>query len=149
MQRMHAQPSTHSTRWLGGSVPADIIHAAILNDEICYRVFRVFESRPEISQRELASELGASLGKTNHCVQAMLKNGWIRVGTFKNRRNKIAYSYMLTPEGIERKARIASRFLKRKAAELEAMTRELEQLRKELAELKPDEIATEADRERY
>ncbi len=77
-------------------------------------------------------ELGVSLGKTNYCLKAMLDKGWIKARNFKNSRNKIAYIYLLTPKGIERKAKVAVRFLKRKLEEYETLEREIEQLRKEV-----------------
>ena len=118
----------------GGSVPEQVIPAAALNDEIHYRILRLLESRPDISQRQLAQALGVSLGKTNYCLQALVTKGWVKADNFKNSRNKIAYAYLLTPEGIDRKAKMAVRFLKRKTAEFEAIKVELEQLREEVAQ---------------
>jgi EPS-associated MarR family transcriptional regulator len=76
-----------------------------------------------------------SLGKTSYCLQALVRKGWIEADNFKNSRNKIAYAYLLTPEGINRKAKMAVRFLKRKTAEFEAIKDELERLREEVAQL--------------
>jgi EPS-associated MarR family transcriptional regulator len=118
-----------------------------LSDEIHYRILGLLAQRPDISQRQLSRELGVSLGKTNYCLQALLQKGWIKVENFKNSRNKIAYTYLLTPEGIDRKARIAVRFLKRKTAEFEAIKQEIEQLRREVAELEGCEALTGADKE--
>ena len=110
-----------------------------MSDETHYRILRLLEAQPDLSQRQLAKELGVSLGKTNYCIQALLKKGWIKADNFKNSHNKIAYVYLLTPEGIERKARIAVQFLKRKTAEFESIQREIEQLREEVAELQARE----------
>jgi EPS-associated MarR family transcriptional regulator len=109
-----------------------------LNDETHYRLLRLLDARPEISQRQLANELGVSLGKANYCLQALLAKGWIKAEHFKNSRNKRAYCYLLTPEGIERKAKIAVRFLQRKTAEFEAIQQEIEQLRQEVAQQTPE-----------
>ena len=98
-----------------------------------YKILRLLESRPDISQRQVSSELGVSLGKANYCIKAMLDKGWIKAGNFKNSQNKIAYAYLLTPEGIERKAKIAVRFLNRKMQEYEEIKREIDQLRRDLA----------------
>lgn len=76
-----------------------------------------------------------SLGKTSYCLQALVRKGWIKADNFKNSRNKIAYAYLLTPEGINGKAKMAVRFLKRKTAEFEAIKDELERLREEVARL--------------
>jgi EPS-associated MarR family transcriptional regulator len=119
----------------GGSMPEQTTPAARLNDEIHYRILRLLESRPDISQRQLAQALGVSLGKTNYCLQALVTKGWIKAENFKNSRNKIAYAYLLTPEGVNRKATMAVRFLKRKTAEFEAIKDELERLREEVAQL--------------
>ena len=118
-----------------------------MSDEIHYRILRLLDARPDISQRQLASELGVSLGKTNYCLQALLRKGWIKADNFKNSHNKIAYTYLLTPEGVERKAKIAVRFLKRKMTEFEAIKQEIEQLREEVAELQGREPATPAKKE--
>ena len=65
------------------------------------QVLRHIEANPEITQRELAKELGISLGKTNYCVQALLQKGWVKATNFTSNRNKGAYRYLLTPSGIE------------------------------------------------
>ena len=87
-------------------------------------------------QRQLAQALGVSLGKTNYCLHALVSKGWIKADNFKNSRNKIAYAYLLTPEGINRKATMAVSFLNRKTAEFEAIKDELARLREEVAQLK-------------
>jgi EPS-associated MarR family transcriptional regulator len=121
---------------------------SVLSDELHYRILRLLEAQPDLSQRQLAKELGVSLGKTNYCVQALLRKGWIKAENFKNSHNKIGYAYLLTPEGIERKAKIAVRFLKRKTAEFEAIKREIEQLRQEVAELHtPDALQSGSEKE--
>jgi EPS-associated MarR family transcriptional regulator len=107
-------------------------HNSDRSDEIHFRVLKLLETRPEMTQRELARELGISLGKANYCVKAMLEKGWIKAKNFKNSYNKIAYAYVLTPEGFEKRARMAVRFLKRKMAEFETLKREIEQLRQEV-----------------
>jgi len=119
----------------------------VLSDEIHYRILRLLEVRPDISQRQLAKELGVSLGKTNYCIQALLQRGWIKAENFKNSHNKIGYTYLLTPEGFERKAKIAVRFLKRKTAEFEAIKHEIEQLRLEVAQLQSPDTLTGSKKE--
>ena len=103
-----------------------------MSDEIHYKVLRVIESRPDITQRELASELGVSLGKINYCLQALIEKGLVKANNFKNNKNKRAYAYLLTPSGIEEKARITVRFLKRKMDEYEELKHEIEQLKQEV-----------------
>lgn len=103
------------------------------------KVLRHFEDNPEITQRELAKELGVSLGKANYCIRTLIEKGWVKVKNFKNSNKKAAYAYLLTPKGIEHKAQITVHFLKRKVDEYEALKREIEQLQQEVARLKrPD-----------
>lgn len=96
------------------------------------KVLRHIEANPEITQRELALELGVSLGKTNYCLKALIEKGLIKANNFKNSANKRAYLYILTPKGIETKTLISVRFLQRKIEEYEALRREIEQLKTEL-----------------
>jgi EPS-associated MarR family transcriptional regulator len=100
--------------------------------EIHFRVLKLLETRPELTQRQLAQELGISLGKANYCIKAMLEKGWIKANNFKNSHNKIAYAYLLTPAGFEKRAKMTVRFLKRKMAEFESLKREIEQLQQEV-----------------
>ena len=103
-----------------------------MSDDIHYRLLKILEAQPEASQRQLAAALGISLGKINYCVKALLDQGWIRATNFKNSKNKLAYVYLLTPSGIDAKARITARFLKRKLDEYEALKAEIEQLAAEV-----------------
>jgi EPS-associated MarR family transcriptional regulator len=100
--------------------------------EIHLKVLRHLEANPEITQRELAQELGISLGKANYCMKALIQKGWVKANNFKNNKNKAAYAYLLTPKGIEHKAQITVRYLKSKLAEYEALKTEIEQLKAEV-----------------
>jgi len=100
-------------------------------DEARYKVMRLLEANPHMSQRDAARELGVSLGKLNYCVQALIRKGWVKVARFKNSRNKAAYMYVLTPRGMEAKARLAVRFLVEKLSEYEKLRVEIEQIRRE------------------
>jgi len=103
-----------------------------MTEETHYRVMKIIEGRPGISQRELADELGVSLGKANYCLKALIGKGWVKVNNFRNSDNKLGYLYILTPMGIEQKAQITVRFLKRKIAEYEALKDEIETLKTEV-----------------
>jgi EPS-associated MarR family transcriptional regulator len=103
------------------------------------KVLRQLEENPDITQRELAEALGVSLGKVNYCLKALIGKGWIKVNNFKNHKQKSAYAYLLTPKGIERKAQITVRFLKRKVEEYEALKQEIEQLQEEVERLNGDD----------
>ncbi len=101
--------------------------------EIHLQVLRHLEDNPEVSQRELAEVLGVSLGKTNYCLKALINKGLVKANNFKNNANKRAYLYVLTPKGIETKARVSVQFLKRKMEEYEALKLEIEQLKAEIS----------------
>jgi EPS-associated MarR family transcriptional regulator len=104
----------------------------MLSDDIRHKIFKALEENPEVSQRELASLLGVSLGKTNFCLQALMEKGWIKVQNFKNNKNKLAYTYLLTPSGIEEKAKLTVQYLRIKMQEYELLRREIHELSKEV-----------------
>jgi EPS-associated MarR family transcriptional regulator len=95
-------------------------------------LLRAINANPQMTQRELSSRLGLSLGKINFLIKAMIEKGFIKADNFKNSKHKIAYLYFLTPSGIEEKAKITYRFLKRKMAEYEKLEEEIQQLKKEV-----------------
>ncbi len=99
-----------------------------MTDHLHYRVLKHLETHPDATQRDLAKALGISLGSTNFCVRAVIDQGWVKVQNFRRSDNKLAYAYLLTPQGIEAKARITARFLQRKRAEYEALKAEIAQL---------------------
>lgn len=103
-------------------------------DDTHFQVLRLLDRRPELTQRELADELGVSLGKANYVLNALIEKGLVKARNFKNSRNKAAYAYFLTPAGIEEKARITVRFLRRKMDEYELIKREIEELKREVGE---------------
>ena len=93
---------------------------------------RVLENNPQTTQRDLAELLGISLGATNYCLRALVEKGWIKIGNFQNNPSKLGYLYILTPLGIAAKAKLTSRFLKRKLEEYEVLKTEIEQLKSEI-----------------
>jgi EPS-associated MarR family transcriptional regulator len=104
----------------------------MLSDEYRYKILKLLETNPEVSQRKLAGELGISLGRVNYCIQALMEKGLIKAKNFRNSNNKTGYVYLLTPRGIEEKVKVTAFFLKRKVAEYEALEKEIEQLRGEV-----------------
>lgn len=96
--------------------------------EIHLKILRHLEDNPNISQRDLARELGVSLGKANYCLKALIEKGFIKAQNFRESDNKRGYLYVLTPEGLEAKMRISVDFLKRKMAEYEDLRREIKEL---------------------
>lgn len=112
--------------------PSDMdMNRSLLDDETRYKVLRLLEANPEMSQRDVARALGVSLGKVNYCVKALLRQGWIKATNFKNSHNKAAYMYLLTPRGVEQKGRLTLQFLHRKVREYELLKDEIRQLRRE------------------
>jgi len=101
----------------------------MLSDEYRYKILKKLEANPEISQRELAGELGISLGRANYCIRALAEKGLVKAKNFRNSKNKAGYAYFLTPRGIEEKVKITAYFLRRKIEEYEALEKEIEQLR--------------------
>ena len=93
------------------------------------KILKHIESNPHISQRQLAQELGVSVGKINYCVQALISKGLVKAGNFKRSSSKMRYLYLLTPTGFEEKTRLTASFLKKKIAEHEIITKEIEQLK--------------------
>jgi EPS-associated MarR family transcriptional regulator len=96
------------------------------------QVLREIDANPKLTQRELSSRLGLSLGKINFLMRALIEKGLIKAENFKNSSNKSAYLYFLTPLGIEEKAKTTYRFLKRKIEEYEKLEIEIQQLKKEV-----------------
>jgi len=105
----------------------------MLNDEYRYKVLKLLESNPELTQRQVARALGISLGKVNYCLKALIEKGMIKAAQFRNSNNKQAYAYLLTPQGAEAKARLTAEFLRVKMAEHRALKAEIDQLRREVA----------------
>jgi EPS-associated MarR family transcriptional regulator len=106
-----------------------------MSEEIHYKVLKLIEQSPKVTQREIASELGVSLGKANYCLQELIKKGWVKASNFKNSNNKIAYAYLLTPKGIENKGVITLNFLKYKMTEYELLKEEIKRLKQEVGSI--------------
>ena len=90
-----------------------------------FNVLRKINSKPKSTQRELAKELGFSLGKLNYCLNALKEKGLVKISNFKNNPNKIGYIYILTPKGINKKAKLTLDFMKRKMKEYDELKKEL------------------------
>lgn len=103
----------------------------MLTDEMRYKLIRLFQANPEMSQRAAAKYLGISVGKVNYCLQALSRTGLIKAKRFRNNKKKAAYIYLLTPRGIEAKGSLAVRFLQIKMQEYETLRAEIEDIRRE------------------
>jgi EPS-associated MarR family transcriptional regulator len=107
----------------------------MLDEQTRYRLLKLLEANPELSQRQLAQALGVSVGKTNFCLNALIGRGLVKARNFRNSRNKLAYMYFLTPAGFEEKARVSIHYLKLKLREYEALKSEIEELQLEARRL--------------
>jgi EPS-associated MarR family transcriptional regulator len=95
---------------------------------------RILQANPDITQRELAQQLGISLGGLNYCLKALVEKGWVKMKNFTHSKNKFGYVYVLTPSGMAEKAAMTGRFLQRKMAEYDALQQEIDALKKEFAQ---------------
>lgn len=103
-------------------------------EETHYKIMRVLEENPDLTQRELAEKLGMSVGGVNYCLNALIDKGLVKMGNFQKSKNKFKYVYLLTPKGIAEKVAMTSRFLKRKVEEYEALKVEIEALNAKVLE---------------
>jgi EPS-associated MarR family transcriptional regulator len=101
-------------------------------DELRLRVLRALEANPELSQRQLAAELGVSLGGVNYALKALIERGFVKADNFRRSGSKVAYLYVLTPKGIAEKSSLATAFLGRKLEEYEVLRHEIEALKDEV-----------------
>lgn len=101
-------------------------------DELRLRVLRALEANPELSQRQLAEELGVSLGGVNFALKALVVRGFVKVDNFRKSGRKVSYLYVLTPTGIVEKTSLAAAFLGRKLEEYDALKQEIEALKGEV-----------------
>ena len=102
------------------------------SEEIEYKALKLLEANPELSQRQLSSALGVSLGKGHYVLKSLIDVGWVKLNNFRDSKNKLGYAYVLTPVGIVEKAAITVRFLARKQREYSELQAEIEALRAEV-----------------
>ncbi|MGD8926319.1 MAG: MarR family EPS-associated transcriptional regulator [Thioalkalispiraceae bacterium] len=107
----------------------------MINDELKYHLLKLLENDPNMSQRAISKKMGISLGKVNYCLHALIDKGIIKAKNFYKNKNKTAYTYFLTPKGMEEKAKITFRFLQAKLSEYEELKTEIEEIRKEASQL--------------
>ena len=101
-------------------------------DELSVAILRRLADTPDASQRDLARETGVSLGRLNYVLRALVDKGWVKVGNFTRSQHKLGYAYLLTPRGLEAKARLTQSFLARKMREYDALRDEIERLKREV-----------------
>ena len=103
-----------------------------LQEDTYFRLLRLLQSSPDLTQREIAQLLGVSTSGLNYCLNALIDKGWVKVHNFSESKNKFGYVYLLTPSGISEKAALTGRFLQRKLLEYEALRSEIESLSDEV-----------------
>lgn len=111
--------------------------------ELQFRVLRLLESNPHLSQRELSKSLGVSLGGVNYCLNALVAKGSIKIQNFRNNQNKWVYAYLLTPQGLAEKTALTGAFLKRKIQEYQELKEEIESLNREVNASDFDVVSTD------
>ncbi len=103
-----------------------------MQDHIRYYLLKQIQENPNITQRELASAAGISLGKVNYCLRSLVDKGLVKAENFRDSPKKLRYLYKLTPKGVEEKMRVTYRFLKIKEKEYEELKEEIAELKKEM-----------------
>ena len=105
------------------------------SEEIEYKALKLLEANPELSQRQLSSGLGVSLGKAHYVLKSLIAIGWVKLDNFGRSDNKLGYAYVLTPAGIAEKAKITVRFLGRKQREYLELQAEIQDLQVEVEKI--------------
>ena len=112
-----------------------------VDKEIRFRVMRLLQDEPHLSQREISARLDISLGLVNYCLRALVGKGQVKIRNFRAANNKLRYAYILTPKGIAAKTALTGVFLRRKVAEYEALKVEIAALKTELKDEAAQELA--------
>ncbi len=105
---------------------------AQIQEDTYFRVMRILQENPDLTQRELAEKLGVSVGGLNYCLKALMDKGWVKMQNFQSSKNKFKYVYLLTPQGIAERLALTSRFLDRKMQEYEALKAEIDSLHQDV-----------------
>lgn len=109
---------------------------AKIQEDTFFRLLRLLEENPDLTQRELAEKLGVSVGGMNYCLKALMGKGLVKMQNFNQSKNKFGYVYILTPRGLTEKAALMGQFLKRKMEEYDALKAEIETLKGEARRLR-------------
>jgi EPS-associated MarR family transcriptional regulator len=103
-----------------------------LKEDVRFRILRLLEDNPQMSQRALSRELGISLGAVNFCLNALIEKGQLKISNLRASNKKLRYAYILTPKGVAEKTALTSQFLQRKLKEYDALKAEIESLQEDL-----------------
>ena len=101
---------------------------AHLQEDTQFRVMRMLQDNPDLTQREIAERLGVSTSGLNYCLKALIGKGYVKMQSFAHSKNKFGYVYVLTPAGIAHRVALTGQFLARKMAEYEALRAEIEEI---------------------
>lgn len=105
-----------------------------MNPDLSIKIIKEIQKDPSQSQRKLSKSCGVSLGSVHYCIKALAEKGYVKARNFKNSQNKISYTYVLTPSGLNLKKELIGTFLKLKQAEYEALQKEIKVLKNDLDE---------------
>jgi EPS-associated MarR family transcriptional regulator len=111
------------------------------NKDIHLSLLRKLESNPEYTQRELSKEMGVSLGKINYFMKKLTERGFVKLTNFSQSSNKLGYMYLLTPQGVEQKARLTASFLKTKINEFEMLREQIIKLKLDAEKIANETLA--------
>ena len=111
-----------------------------LQEDTYFRVMRLLQANPDMTQREIAEKLGLSTSGLNYCLKALIEKGLVKVQNFSESKNKFGYIYVLTPAGLFEKANLTSHFLQRKLQEYESLRIEIDSLSYELEKFISQEV---------
>ncbi len=102
-----------------------------IQEDTHFKILRILQENPDLTQREIAEKLGMSVGGLNYCLKALINKGFVKMGNFQKSKNKFKYVYLLTPQGFAAKVALTSNFLQSKMKEYEALKLEIEALKTE------------------
>ena len=118
--------SFHFTVQYMNVISVQLLNKFMKDDQDHFNVLRRIQNKPASTQRELAEDLGFSLGKLNYCLKALKSKGLVKISNFRKNPNKVNYIYILTPKGITEKSKLTINFMKRKMNEYEELKREID-----------------------
>jgi EPS-associated MarR family transcriptional regulator len=110
---------------------------AQIQEDTDFRIMRILQENPDLTQRELAEKMAMSVGGLNYCLNALIDKGLVKLQNFSNSKNKFKYVYLLTPTGVAEKVALTKRFLQRKMTEYEKLRGEIESLQLEANQRSP------------
>ncbi len=115
-----------------------LLNIRVSREQNQYQILKSLEQDSRSTQRQLSNNLGVSLGKVNYCIKSLIEKGFIKVNNFRNSNNKIQYSYLLTPKGIDEKAKLTLDFIRIKTQEYDTLKQEIDSLKQEAKNMDND-----------